>query len=170
MKQFFKFSAMVAIVGMLASCSDKKEETPVLVEPKPSQEVVYQPVHQSFDVDLAKSRKYTYYAAPAATAATSVTVDYDAKTPYASPIVVKFGYANGDTYTYTVPATFGLWKNSAGRFRVITDDKCTVWLQGQTKSGKFREFVFYGDPQFTGKKIKPNSYRNLPAGEIVYRK
>ncbi len=169
MKQFCKISAMVAIVGMCVSCSEKKEEN-VPVEPAAPQEVAYQPVHQTSDVDLAKASKYTYFAAPMSAAATGVTVDCDKKVPYGQPIVVKFSYANGDTYTYTIPKDFGLWKNSAGRFRVITDDKCTVWLQGQTKSGKFHEFVFFGDPKFNGTKIKPNSYRNLPAGEIVYRK
>lgn len=164
-----KFFVLCAIASMLASCNSEKKEAPVAEPPAPKKEV-YQPVHQSSTVDLKTAKKYTYLNAPLQTAATSVTVDYDQKTPYAKPITVKYSYANGDTYTYTIPADFGLWKNQAKRFRVVSDDKCTIWLQGQTKNGKFHEFVFYGDPQYNGKKIKPNSYKNLPAGEIRYRK
>ena len=78
-------------------------------------------------------------------------------------------YPNGDTFTYVIN-NFFVWPNQNGRDRIITDGDCTVWIQGQTKGGKFYEFVFYGDPKHNGSKIKPNSYRNLPAGEIKYRK
>lgn len=159
---------MIIMVGMLASCGKKKVEETVVTE-APKQEV-YKPVSKSSTVDLKTAKKYDYRNAPMNSRAASVSVDYDQKTPYAKPITIKFSYANGDSYVYTIPAEFGLWKNEAGRFRVVADNNCTVWIQGQTKSGKFHEFIFYGDPKYNGKKIKPNSYRNLPAGEIVYRK
>lgn len=165
MKQFIMFCMCAAV---LASCSEKKE--PVVEPQEPQKEVVYQPVHRTMTVDLKTASKYGYYNAPNDVPATAVVVTYDQKLPYAQPVVVKFSYANGDSFTYTIPAEFGLWKNEAGRFRVISDDACTVWVQGQTKNGKFHEFVFYGDPRYNGGKIKPNSYRNLPAGEIRYRK
>lgn len=164
MKQFMMFCMCAAV---LASCSEKKE--PVVETQAPQEEVVYQPVHNSETVDLKTALKYSYYDAPYDVSAASVVVTYDRKLPYAQPVIIKFSYANGDSFTYTIPAEFGLWKNEAGRFRVVTDDACTVWIQGQTKNGKFHEFVFYGDPRHNGGKIKPNSYRNLPAGEIQYR-
>lgn len=169
MKKIFGTFAICAMACVfVTSCGNKKEEVPAPA-PEPVVEEVYQPQHTSVTVDLKTIKTYNYTAAPEGAPATSVVVNYDQKKPY-QPIEIKFTYANGDTRTYIVPADFGLWKNQSGRFRVVSDDKCTVWLQGQTKKGKFCEFVFYGDPQFNGKKIKPNSYRNLPAGEIKYRK
>lgn len=170
MKTFVKFLAVFAVAGMFASCNKDNKEPETAPVPDTPKEEVYQPVHNSSTVDLKTAKKYAYYNAPTSSPAASVQVLYDQKAPYTQPIVVKYTYANGDTYTYTVPADFGLWRNEAGRFRVIYDDKGTVWMQGQTKAGKFHELIFYGDPQFNGKKIKPNSYRNLPAGEIKYRK
>lgn len=160
---------MFAVVSMLASCSKKQEAVETNVVPETPKQEVYQPQHQSSTVDLSTARKYAYFNAPLDAPATSVAVNYDQKAPYAKPIEVVYSYANGDTFVYTIPAEFGLWKNSAGRFRVISDAECTVWLQGQTKSGKFHEFVFFGNPKYNGTKVKPNSYRNLPAGEIKYR-
>ncbi len=169
MKKFFGMLAIVAIASMCASCNEEKKvaEAPA---PAPVKKEVYQPQHNAQAVDLKTAKKYHYFNAPTASPATAVVVNYNEKTPYAAPIEVKFNYANGDTFTYTIPAEFGLWKNQAGKFRVISDNKCTVWIQGQEKNGKFHEFVFYGDPKHNGTKIKPNSYRNLPAGEIKYRK
>ncbi len=169
MKKFFGMLAFVAIASMCASCNEEKK-TEVAPAPAPVKEEVYQPQHNAQAVDLKAAKKYNYFNAPTGSPAASVVVNYNEKTPYAAPIEVKFSYANGDSFTYTVPATFGLWKNQAGKFRVISDNECTVWLQGSEKNGKFHEFVFYGDPKHNGTKIKPNSYRNLPAGEIKYRK
>ncbi|MCM1323329.1 MAG: hypothetical protein NC218_04140 [Acetobacter sp.] len=169
MKKFFGMLAFAAIASLLASCGEEKKVEPTPA-PEPVKEEVYQPQHQSTVVDLKAAKKYQYFNAPTTTPATSVVVNYNEKTPYAAPIEVKFSYENGDTYTYTIPAEFGLWKNQAGKFRVVSDNECTVWIQGQEKRGKFHEFVFYGDPKHNGTKIKPNSYRNLPAGEIRYRK
>lgn len=160
----------VVLICFFTCCKEeKKVESPVVVE-EPAPVEVYQPKHQSSTIDLSSVKKYEYVSSPTQSPATSVTVDYDPKTPYAKPIEVKYTYANGDTYTYIIPKEFGLWKNEAGRFRVVADNECTVWLQGQTKKGKFHEFIFYGDPQFNGKKIKPNSYLNHPTGLIKYRK
>lgn len=169
MKKFFGMLAFAAIASMFASCGEEKKAEPAPV-PEPVKEEVYQPQHNAQTVDLKAAKKYNYFNAPTASPAASVVVNYNEKTPYAAPIEVKFTYANGDSFTYTVPASFGLWKNQAGKFRVISDNECTVWIQGQEKSGKFHEFVFYGDPKHNGTKIKPNSYKNLPAGEIKYRK
>lgn len=160
-----KLFALCAMVCMLAvSCGKKKEVT----ESAPKVEQ-YQPKHEKAVVDLKNIKSYNYFNAPMATAAKSVVVTYDPEVLY-QPITIKYGYENGDTYTYTIPVEFGLWENEAGRLRVVSDAEGTVWLQGQTKAGKFCEFVFYGNPKYNGKKIKPNSYRNLPAGEIVYCK
>lgn len=166
MKKFFGMLAFVAIASMFASCGDKEKKVETTPVPEPVKEEVYQPQHQTKDIDLKTVKKYNYFAAPVAAPAASVVVNYDQKKPYAQPVEVKYTYANGDTYTYTIPADFGLWKNTAGKFRVITDNEGTVWMQGQTKKGKFCEFVFYGDPKHNGSKIKPNSYKN----EIRYRK
>lgn len=168
MKKILGTVALCAICMLATSCG-KKKEAPAPA-PEPVVEEVYQPQHSSETIDLKTIKTYNYISAPDGPAATSVVVNYDQKKPYTQPVEIKFTYANGDTRTYVIPASFGLWKNQAGRFRVVSDDACTVWLQGQTKKGKFCEFVVYGDPQFNGKKIKPNSYRNLPAGEIKYRK
>ena len=160
---------MCAICTMaITSCG--KKDTPATATEPIVEEIVYTPQHTSVNVDLKNIQKVNYTAAPEGQAATSVVVNYDQKKPYAQPIEIKFSYANGDTRTYIIPADFGLWKNEAGRLRVVTDKACTVWLQGQTKKGKYCEFVFFGDSQYNGTKIKPNSYRNLPAGEINYRK
>lgn len=168
MKKIAVILPMFIVAGLFASCNnDKTEETPV---PETPVQEVYQPVHKSSAVDLSTAQKYDYRNAPMDAPATGVTVSYDQKKPYTQPITVKYTYANGDSYTYTIPAEFGLWKNQAGKFRVVIDQDHTVWLQGQTKKGKFHEFVFYGDPKYNGTKVKPNSYRNPPAGEIKYRK
>ena len=161
-----KILALCAIACMLAVSCGKKKEVPVVEEAQPE---VYQPRHEHIVVDLNNIQTYNYHNAPAAEAATSVAVNYDEKILY-QPVKIKYGYANGDTYTYVISDQFGLWENEAGRLRVVSDNEGTVWLQGQTKAGKFCEFVFYGDPKYNGKKIKPNSYRNLPAGEIKYCK
>ena len=158
--------AMCATICMLAAtaCGNKEEKAPVSA-PAPVEKPAYQPKHTTTTVDLTKGlKKYNYVAAPTGAPAVSVSVDYGK--PYTKPTTVKFVYANGDTRTLVVPADFGLWNNSKGTPRVVTDKACTVWLQGQTKKGKFCEFVFFGDPQYNGKKVKPNSYR----GEIKYRK
>lgn len=170
MRTFVKFLTVFAVSGMFVACNNKAKEPEPVPVPETPKEEVYQPVHQTTTVDLKKAKKYAYFNTPTAEAATFVEVLYGQKEQYVQPIVVKYAYANGDTYTYTIPEEFGIWRNEADRLRVIYDDKCTVWIQGQTKAGKFHEFIFYGNPQFNGKKIKPNSYRNLPAGEIVYRK
>jgi len=167
MKKILGILTMLVMVGMFASCGKKKAE-PVVLETQKQE--VYQPVHKSSVVDLKTAKKYEYRYAPMNAPAVGVSVDYDKKTPYAKPIVIKYAYANGDTYTYTVPADFGLWRNEAGKLRVVYDNDCTVWIQGQTKSGKFHEFVFYGNPKYNGTKVKPNSYKNPPVGEIKYRK
>lgn len=164
-----KFSLILALfmVVMFVACNKEETKTQEQTVPQtPQKEEVYQPVHSSTVVDLKTAKKYQYFAAPSNAVANSVSVDYDAKTPYAKPIVVKYAYPNGDTYTYTVPETFGLWTNQAGKFRVVTDKENTVWIQGQEKNGKFHEFVFIGNPQHNGIKIKPNSYTE----KIKYRK
>lgn len=169
MKKFFGMLAFVAIASMFASCGNEKKAEPAPV-PEPVKKEAYQPQHKAQAVDLKAAKKYQYFNAPTASPATAVLVKYSEKKPYAAPIEVKFSYANGDTYTYTVPASFALWKNQAGKVRVVSDKDCTVWLQGQEKNGKFHEFVFYGDPKYNGTKIKPNSYKNHLSGEIKYRK
>lgn len=171
MKKFFGMLAFVMIASLFASCSEeKKVPTPSAPAETAPVEEVYQPKHDAQTVDLKIAKKYQYFTAPTSEPATSVVINYNQKRPYVDPVEVKFNYANGDTYTYTIPATFGLRKNQAGKFRVISDNECTVWIQGQEKNGRFHEFVFYGDPKYNGTKIKPNSYRNHPAGEIRYRK
>lgn len=162
-----KFFVMCAIISIFVACG-KKDETSIDDNATQNEKVTLS--HQSTIFDLKTAKKYNYTNAPKKVSAKSVIVDYDKKIPYAKPITVKYSYASGDTYTFTIPANFGLWKNQAGRFRVITDNDCTVWLQGQTKNGKFMEFVFYGNPKYNGKKIKPNSYQDLPAGKIRYCK
>ena len=164
----FKIFAMFAMLFVLASCA-KKEKPQASVAEAPAPVEVYQPKHQTTDVNLAAIQKYEYRNAPSAEAAIAVEVKYS-KVAYAEPITVKYSYKNGDTYTYVIPKNFTIWPNENGRLRVVKDADCTVWIQGQTKSGKFHEFVFYGDPKHNGGKIKPNSYRNLPEGEIKYRK
>ncbi|MBE6454495.1 MAG: hypothetical protein E7017_06425 [Alphaproteobacteria bacterium] len=164
----FQIFAMFAMLVMLASCADKKKEEPV-VTPAPPPVEVYQPKHQTTAIDLNTVKKYEYFNSPTSAPATSVEVKYNA-TPYTEPIVVRYTYSNGDTYTYEIPKNFGIWKNEAGKLRVVKDADCTVWIQGQTKQGKFHELTFYGNPKYNGTKIKPNSYRNLPAGEIKYSK
>lgn len=162
MKAIIKMALCIMVVALAAVSCKKKEEAPAQ---EPEKEV-YTPKHSLELVDLAKLKTYNYVQAPVQEAALSVVVKYSETELYA-PIKIKYTYANGDTYTYMLEG-FGLWENENGRLRVVAD-KTTVWLQGQTKAGKFCEFVFYGDPKNNGKKITPNSYRNLPAGEIVYR-
>ena len=167
---FLALCASVLAVS-ISSCKEEKKEvetTPVVQEPAKVE--VYQPKHQTLSVDLNTDKTYVYTNAPTTTPAQSVEITYDPKTPYAAPIVIKYTYPNKDTYTYTIPKEFGLWENEAGKLRVISDNECTVWLQGQTKKCKFKEFIFYGNPKFNGKKIKPNSYLNHPSGLIKYRK
>ncbi len=125
MKKFFGMLAFVAIASMCASCNEEKK-TEVAPAPAPVKEEVYQPQHNAQAVDLKAAKKYNYFNAPTGSPAASVVVNYNEKTPYAAPIEVKFSYANGDSFTYTVPATFGLWKNQAGKFRVISDNECKV--------------------------------------------
>ncbi len=169
MKKIFNLG-IIMLMAIVACVSCKSKDKAPETAPEPPKKEVYTPVHKSTTVDLTKIKTYNYFDAPMRTAASSVAVDYDQNRPYARPITVKYRYSNGDTYTYTVPADFGLWDNEAGRLRVVIDGENTVWLQGQTKKGKFCEFVFYGNPKYNGTKVKPNSYRNLPAGEIKYRK
>lgn len=161
------FAIVLSVV--VSSCKEEKKELATSVS-ETVEVKTYQPKHQSKVVDLSSKETYVYVNAPTKHKARSVTVDYDPKIPYAKPIVIKYSYGNGDTYTYTVPKDFGLWKNQNGKFRVITDDECTVWVQGQIRNGKFKELIFYGNPENNGKKIKPNSYYNLPVGLIRYCK
>ena len=149
------------------SCKEQKQESEPVQAPVVE---VYQPAYFDYMVALTNAKTYAYFNAPCDMAAKTVKVSYDAKTPYAEPIVIKYTYSNGDTHTYTISKDFGLWANELGRLRVVIDEYNTVWLQGQTKKGKFHEFVFYGDPKFNGKKIKPNSYTNHPVGVINYVK
>lgn len=161
MKRFIKIFALVAMFALMVSaCKQKKEEAPIPEAPKPE---VYQPQHKTAVVDLKTAKTYHYVAAPMSTAAKSVTVNYDGKNPYQT-ILVTFVYVNGDTFIYTVPDEFGIWKNEAGKWRILNDGS-TVWMQGQTKQGKFHELIFYGDPRNNAKKITPNSY----TGVIAYR-
>lgn len=151
---------------VLVSCKQKTQEVPY-VEPVLEDEI-YEPIATWKVVDYT-STTYNYYNAPCNIAADCVEVVYDGYDIYACPIEIEYIYQNGDTYTYILE-DFGIWQNSEGSYRIIVDDECTVWVQGQTAAGKFYEFVFYGDPRYNGMKISPNSYRNLPAGEIKYRK
>ena len=164
----FQIFAMFAMLVMLASCAEKKKEEPV-VTPTPPPVEVYQPKHKTTDVDLSAVKKYEYFNAPTTASAVSVEVKYNT-TPYVEPIEVKYAYSNGDTFTYVIPKNFGIWANEIGNLRVVKDADCTVWIQGQTKQGKFHEFIFFGNPKYNGTKIKPNSYRNPPVGEIKYSK
>ena len=164
MRNFIIYLAFIAIALSVTACKQKQEPAPVQEPPVE----VYQPVHTSQTVDLAATDKYIYFRAPLNDVAQSVKVSYDAKTPYAAPIAIVYTYQNGDTYTYTIPKDFGLWNNEYGRLRVVIDKENTVWLQGQTRKGQFHEFIFYGNPKFNGKKIKPNSYINHPEGIIKY--
>ena len=160
MKKIVKLALCMMLIALAAVSCKRKDEV--------SQEVTkasYTPQHVLKQVDLSNLTTYNYIDAPAGAAAVSVEVKYSPE--LYSPIEIKYKYANGDTRTYVLNG-FGLWENEVGRLRVVTD-KTTVWLQGQTKAGKFCEFVFYGNPKDNGKKISPNSYRNLPDGEIVYR-
>jgi hypothetical protein len=172
MKKSLFLALCVSVFAIsIASCKEEKKvktTPPVVEEPKAPE--VYTPVNQSVNVDVNTSSTYVYYPAPTNQVANSVRIDYDEKTPYAKPIIITYTYDNADTYTYIIPQEFGLWENEAGKLRVISDEECTVWLQGQTKDGKFHEFIFYGNPKFNGRKIKPNSYLNHPSGLIKYRK
>lgn len=154
----FKIFAIVAIATMCVCCGKKTKQEPVVQQPE---KVAYKPIHHAITVGIETAETYAYFRAANEVPAKSVQVNYGE--PY-SPIVIKYTYSNGDTYTYTLK-DFGLWENEAGKLRVMTDKEHTVWLQGQTKNGKFHEFVFFGNPKFNGRKITPNSYR----GEIKYR-
>jgi uncharacterized protein YxeA len=153
------------IVGSFTACKKEKKAEEIPTPPAPV-EKVYTPKHQSTTVELKGLKTYAYFNSPAQEVATSVAVNYSKKAPYVKPIEVKYSYKNGDTYTYVIPSTFALWQNEAGKLRVVVDRENTVWLQGQTKSGKFHELIFYGNPKFNGTKIKPNSY----VDEIRYSK
>lgn len=175
MKKVLGFLAIFAMF-VTASCNKTEEKVAEPVAPSTAvqeqqtvQSVATNPVVQTKALNAMKLKKYNYFAAPMDQAATGVVVDYT--TPYKSDVSVKFMYADGSTYTYTIAKTYGLWANlKTGKYKVVTDDQCTVWLQGSTYSGGYHEFVFYGDPKNNGKKIKPSSFKNLPAGQIVYRK
>ena len=95
----FKIFAMFAMLFVLASCA-KKEKPQALVAEAPVE--VYQPKHQTTDVNLAAIQKYEYRNAPSTEAAIAVEVKYS-KVPYAEPITFKYSYKNGDTYTYVIP-------------------------------------------------------------------
>ena len=158
---------MLACMCLLAvSCKDKKTEEVVVPE---VQQEVYQPMHLSETINYGATKTYNYFSAPNTVAAKEVEVNHDKREPYTKPIEVVFIYPNGDTFTYVLK-DFGVWKNENGMYRILTDKNCTVWIQGQTKDGKFKEFVFYGNPKYDGCKISPNSYYNLPDGVIKYRK
>jgi len=169
MKKIFNLG-IIMLMAIVAFVSCKSKDKAPETAPETPKVEAYKPINKLTVVDLTRIQTYNYFDAPMKAAATGVSVNYDEKVPYARPITVKYRYSNGDTYTYTVPADFGLWNNEAGRLRVVVDAENTVWLQGQTKKGKFCEFVFYGNPKYNGTKVKPNSYRNHPAGEIKYRK
>jgi hypothetical protein len=148
---------MLAIACIcLVSCKQQKEEK-VTVEKAVVVEEVFQPRHNMQHVEYS-SETYNYYNAPYSIAASGVEIAND------ESVGVIFSYDNGDSFTFYLE-DFAIWKNSEGTPRVIVDDECTVWLQGQTRNGRFYEFVFYGDPQYNGQKITPNSY----LGEIKYR-
>ena len=164
MKKFIILLAFIA-VALNVTCCKSPQPAPEVTEPVVQ---VYTPVHTTNTIDPYSAKKYAYFAAPVDAVAQSVSVSYDKTTPYAQPIVIVYTYENGDTYTYIIPKDFGLWSNELGRLRVVFDKENTVWLQGATKKGQFHEFIFYGNPKFNGKKIKPNSYINHPHGIIKY--
>jgi hypothetical protein len=164
----------IAVIGMLASCSNNDAEKQVA---EPTTKEVAKPTpppakNETDSVDFKKAKKYNYVNAPKAVAAKSVTVLYDAEKPYAKPVEVCFTYENGDTYKYVLK-DFGLWTDKVAgkgkekilKARLITDADNTVWIQGQTKKGKVCEFVFYGNPKHNGQKITPSTKNN----EIKYR-
>lgn len=164
MKKIFMLLAFMCLLTV--SCKDKKTEEVVVPEPK---QEVYQPMHLNQTISYDATKTYNYFEAPNSVAAKEVTVNYDKREPYTKPIEVVYVYPKGDTFTYVLE-NFGIWTNENGMYRVIVDKNCTVWIQGQTKCGKFKEFVFYGNPKYNGTKISPNSYINLPDGYIKYRK
>ena len=165
MKKFIILFMFIAVALGITSC--KTNQPAPEATPEPVVEV-YTPVHTNTTVDIYSAKKYAYFAAPVNMVAQSVSVNYDRQIPYAKPIIIVYTYQNGDTYTYTIPKDFGLWNNEYGRLRVIVDKENTVWLQGQTRKGDFHEFIFYGNPKFNGKKIKPNSHIDHPNGIIKY--
>ena len=163
------FMLMLATACMIVvSCKNNKEDKEVVTIPDPPKQEVYQPKHLTTTVDYKTVKTYHYFNAPVTVAAKYVEIKYDAKEQYKRPVEIVYHYPNGDTYTYFIK-DFGVWRNEAGKLRIVADDDNTVWVQGQNKAGKFHEFIFYGDPKHNGSKIKPNSYRNLPEGEIKYR-
>lgn len=162
-----KILLSLAVIGLLASCGNNDAEKDVAKQTTPQE--VEKPTpppvkHDVNTVDFKSMKKYNYVNAPKTVAAKSVVVNYDAKNPYAKPLEVVFTYSNGDTFKYVLQ-DFALWNNQAGKPRLVADASNTVWLQGQTKNGKFCEFVFFGDPKHNGSKISPNSYKN----QIKYR-
>ena len=163
-----KIIIVLVMACIFVSCKKKQEEVEVVPVEQPQKEEVYQPSHKKTVVNFGETIMYNYYKAPSASVASSVKVNFDANKPYTQPIEVVYSYPKGDTYTYVLE-NFGVWQNESGKYRIITDEKNTVWIQGQTKTGNFKEFVFFGDPKYNGSKIAPNSYRNLPKGEIRYR-
>ena len=167
MKKIILFLLAFACL-FVVSCNKDEKTTAQTPPEKPPKQEVYQPVHTTKTIDFGTAKTYNYSLAPTNVAAQSVKVVYDLKYNYTQPIKVIYTYKNGDTFTYVIN-NFGIWCNENMRPRVIYDNHGTVWIQGQTKKGKFHEFVFFGDPKFNGCKITPNSYRNLPAGEIKYR-
>ena len=169
MKKFIILLMLFAAsFSMMTSC--QKKQTSVETQPVMEEPVVNTPqvVHIYDTIKLKDLNHYTYFNAPNDEAVTDVCVKYDTKHPYAAPIIVKYTYQNGDTYTYIIPEEFGLRKNEYGRFRIIQDGFHTVWMQGQNNKGYLYEIVFYGDPQFNLSKIKPNSYFKHPYGSIRY--
>lgn len=167
-----KIIYVLAMCGLVSCTNDNSNKTQEVIEPTPTPPVeqeVYQPKHQNSVIDLKSAQKYEYVNAPYGVPAISVELSYNPKVPYAQPIIIKYKYENGDSYTYTIPAELGLRANENGKLRILSDKENTVWLQGQTKNGKFHEFIFYGNPKYNGKRIKPNSYLKSPTGDIKYR-
>ena len=169
MKKIIQTIAMCVLVSCFCSCKNKPQEVIEPIPTPPAKQEVYQPKHQSSVIDLKSAKKYEYVNAPYNEPAISVELLYNNKVPYAQPITIRYKYENGDSYTYTIPSELGLRANENGKFRILSDKENTVWIQGQTRKGKFHEFVFYGNPKYNGKKIKPNSYLNPPTGEIKYQ-
>lgn len=168
-KSIILFTFFAIALSVLVSCQ-KKQPTNVVstVESEPEVAEIYQPVHRTENVRLEEMKRYTYYASPTSEPAVSVVIQYNEQ-PYVAPTIVTYSYKNGDTYTYILPKEFALRENEIGRLRIVQDQYHTVWMQGQTKKGKFHEVIFYGNPEFNNKKIKPNSYINHPKGVIKYQ-
>lgn len=167
MRKVIILFTLIAIALGVSSCQKKQADCEPVPEAVPVVQE-YQPVHIERTIDLNGLKTYHYFNAPLPQTPKYVDVKYNHSEPYASPILVEYHYKNGDSFTYIIPSDFGLWENEYGRLRVIIDEQATVWMQGQTKQGKFHEFVFYGDRSFNDTKIKPNSYYKHPDGLIRY--